>query len=126
MKNNIYIYYKMKLNKKTEKSMLNIFEAIDQTKEAQKVFLIHSMNSPDLNQYKMQILTSSEVNETLDYLQYILASNSKFSKRVSNMSSSIIQYNTDLMEKCDNSDIVKTVIKCNTHLLKCLDKLKEL
>ena len=116
----------MKLNKKTEKSMLNIFEAIDQTKEAQKVFLIHSMNSPDLNQYKMQILTSSEVNETLDYLQYILASNSKFSKRVSNMSSSIIQYNTDLMEKCDNSDIVKTVIKCNTHLLKCLDKLKEL
>ena len=62
----------MKLNKKTEKSMLNIFEAIDQTKEAQKVFLIHSMNSPDLNQYKIERFELANINSLNFYIHDIL------------------------------------------------------
>ena len=114
-----------KFNKNHEKKMLNIFESIDNSKNALKVYLIYATNAPDLNKYKMEILTSNEVNESLDFLQYILASNSKFSKRASTLVSSIVSHNLNILKKSEESEIAKTAIKCNEQLIKNLEKLKE-
>ena len=67
-----------KFNKNHEKKMLNIFESIDNSKNALKVYLIYATNAPDLNKYKMEILTSNEVNESLDFLPYIAMPNADF------------------------------------------------
>ena len=115
-----------KFNKSNEKKMLNIFEAIDDAKGALKVYLIFATNAPDLNKYKMEILTTNEVNESLEFLQYILASNSKFSKRTATLVSAIINHNIDVLKKGEKSEIAQTAIKCNEHLIKNLDKLKEI
>ena len=114
-----------KFNKTHEKKMLNIFESIDNSKNALKVYLIYATNAPDLNKYKMEILTTTEVNESLDFLQYILASNSKFSKRASTLVSSIVSHNLNILKKGEQSEIAKTAIKCNEQLIKNLEKLKE-
>jgi hypothetical protein len=115
-----------KFNKINEKRMMNIFESIDDAKSALKVYLIYATNAQDLNKYKMEILTTNEVNETLEYLQYVLASNSKFSKRVASLSSSIINHNIDILKKGEQSEISKTAIKTNEELVKHLEKLKEM
>lgn len=114
-----------KFNKNNEKKMLNIFEAIDNSKNALKVYLIYATNAQDLNKYKMQILTTNEVSESLDFLQYILASNSKFCKRASTLVSSIVNHNIEVLKKDDKSEIAQTAIKCNEQLIKNLEKLKE-
>ena len=114
-----------KFNKNNEKKMLNIFESIDNSKNALKVYLIYATNAEDLNNYKMEILTTNEVNESLEFLQYILASNSKFSKRAATLVSSIVNHNIDVLKRGEKSEIAQTAIKSNEQLIKNLEKLKE-
>jgi hypothetical protein len=112
-----------KFDKKMETLMLKIFEGIDCAKEAEKVYLINAINAPDINKYKSQILTGNEVNETLEYLQYILASKSKYSKRVASLSISILNNNIETLEKEPHNDICKTVIDRNKTLVNHLKHL---
>ena len=110
---------------KIEKLMYDIFECIDNCKQAIKVYEIHVVNSPDINEYKLQLLTCMETNDTLEYLQSILASKSKFSKRVASLSTAILNNNIQTVKK-DNSKISKTLVKSNSQLVEHLEKLKSI
>lgn len=123
----MYNMTKKNFDKKTEKLMYDIFESIDTSKQALKVYEIHAVNAPDMNLYKMQLITCMETNDTLDYLQSILASKSKFSKRVATLATSILNNNIQNMKKdTSSSEIAKTVIHSNEHLVKHLEKLKDI
>lgn len=114
------------INNNNEKNMVNVFKAIEDSKNALKVLLIFVLNSDDINKYRMDILTTNEVNETLDYLLYILASNSKFAKKIINISISIITNNNNIIKKNDKNNIFKTAIDCNNKLIKSLEKIKDI
>ena len=118
----------MKKNKNKIKILFNIFENIDYCKQSLKIFNIYILKSPNLLEYRKNIIISNELLEVLDLTQYLIASNSKFNKKFCKFTNNVINNaikifeNTQFHDKND-SHIAKNVIKTlhNTNL--SLDKI---
>lgn len=116
---------KNKENLKLENLMFSIFENIDFCKQSCKVFIIFSINSNDLLEYRKLIISCNEVTETLDLLQYMLASKSKFSKRICIFSISVLKNCINIINKSKKqNDISKTTKTACDNTILVLEKLK--
>lgn len=117
---------KNKVSLKLENLMFSIFENIDFCKQSCKVFIIFSINSDNLLEYRKLIISCNEVIETLDLLQYLLASKSKFSKRICTFSISVLKNCTNIINNSKKQNDISNTTKqsCNNTIL-ILQKLKK-
>ena len=109
------------------KKIYDIFENIDVSKHYLKIFIMNSLKSPSLIKYRSNIIESNELLEVMDLTQYLIASNSKFNKKISKFCINVINNTIKTFDKTEYQNkydkaISKNVILSLKNLITSLHK----
>ena len=113
----------MKKNNIKIKIVFDIFDNIDSCKQSLKIFIMYTLKSPYLLEYRKNIIVANELLEVLDLTQYLIASNSKFNKKFCKFTNNVITSAIKLFENTKFNN--KYDLSITKNLIKALHKTNE-